>query len=167
MRKNKFFTFVFSLIPGVGHLYLGLFNQGVELMLLFASAIAIETMLQIEVIIFVIPIIWFYAMFDALNKCSKDYVQDTHLEILNFIDVKNPFSKSGTRYIGISLIVLGILCIINTILPSILQRLFRNLDVYFIMRNFRTALLAIFLILAGVKILKGSKFHKKEDEFYE
>ena len=35
IRKNKFLTFCFALIPGVGQLYQGYMKRGVSLMILF------------------------------------------------------------------------------------------------------------------------------------
>ena len=34
-KRGKFMTFILSCIPGAGQMYLGLFKEGVSLMLLF------------------------------------------------------------------------------------------------------------------------------------
>ncbi len=154
MKKNKFLTFLFSLCPGVGHLYLALFKQGVELMILFFGVISLTFTLEITQLGFLLPIIWFYSMFDALNKCSMDYAEDSHLELFQFMDFDNIFSKSNTKYIGIGLVVLGVLSIINGLLPSVLRMFFANLDTYLFMKTFRTALLSLILIFAGIKLFK-------------
>ena len=164
MKKSKFLTFIFSICPGVGHLYLALFKQGVEIMILFFGVAILTFSLEMPVIGFLMPIIWFYSMFDALNKCSNNAVGDSHLEIFEFIDFGHVFSKSNTKYIGIGLIALGCLCIFNVILPSILNMLFPYLNVNYIMRNLRTAILAILLILGGVKMLRKALYSSEKEK---
>ena len=48
-KKNKFFTFCFSLFPGAGEMYMGFMKAGVSLMLLFFLALLIPTVLRLDI----------------------------------------------------------------------------------------------------------------------
>ena len=48
MKKSSFWTFVFSLFPGAGHMYLGLMKKGASLMLLFCLTIALSGFLNLS-----------------------------------------------------------------------------------------------------------------------
>ncbi|MDD6207000.1 MAG: hypothetical protein PUB10_00565 [Clostridiales bacterium] len=66
-RKNRFLTFCFSCIPGAGQMYLGFLKRGSSLLLLFSGIIAIAGSLNLEFLLFLIPVLWFFSFFDALN----------------------------------------------------------------------------------------------------
>jgi TM2 domain-containing membrane protein YozV len=44
-KKNSFLTFIFSLIPGAGQMYLGFMKRGLSLMSCFFFIILIENLL--------------------------------------------------------------------------------------------------------------------------
>ena len=67
MKKSSFWTFVFSLFPGAGHMYLGLMKKGASLMLLFCLTIALSGFLNLSFLLILLPVIWFYSFFDAMN----------------------------------------------------------------------------------------------------
>lgn len=90
-NPSKFLTFLFSLLPGAGHMYLGLMKRGLSFMILFFGAIAAAFLsgslnLSIFMYIFalVIPIVWFAAFFDLwryprMNAEEKTAQQDEFL----------------------------------------------------------------------------------------
>ena len=47
-QKNRFWTFVLSLVPGAGEMYFGLYRQGVSLMLCFWALFILPMLLQIS-----------------------------------------------------------------------------------------------------------------------
>lgn len=65
-------AFALSIFPGVGHLYLGLMNTGIFLMLLFLSILIIPT----ELAPFAIVIV-FYSAFDALRLARAANEKET------------------------------------------------------------------------------------------
>ena len=70
MKKyNVAATFILSIIPGLGHLYLGLTQRGIQLM---SGAFACITLIPALPLVFpfVLAIIWFYAIFDGLKRVS-------------------------------------------------------------------------------------------------
>ena len=62
-KKNGFWTFIFSLIPGAGEMYMGFFKQGLSLMGLCAVVSIVASFLGIEELMILLPLIWFYSFF--------------------------------------------------------------------------------------------------------
>ena len=60
-KKNGFFTFICSLIPGAGEMYLGFMKEGVSIMSLAFILFGFAACINIEPVLFLIPIIWFYS----------------------------------------------------------------------------------------------------------
>ena len=55
MRKSRFLTFLFGMIPGAGQMYLGYMKRGVSLMGAFAVVLTIAAFLNIPVLTFLLP----------------------------------------------------------------------------------------------------------------
>ena len=66
-KKNGFFTFIFSLLPGAGEMYFGLYRQGLLLMSMFFGSIAICALTGMGELAFVLPIIWCFGFFHVHN----------------------------------------------------------------------------------------------------
>lgn len=71
MHKSKFWAFVLSFMPGVGHYYLGLMQRGLQFNLLFFGVIFVMAVSNLGLLGFLIPVLWFYALFDALLIVNK------------------------------------------------------------------------------------------------
>lgn len=116
--KSRFWAFVFSLIPGVGYLYLELMNRGLQTMLLFFGSIFISSFINFEQIMaLVVPVVMFYSIFDTQQLVKKmnseEQVGDRPLFDLKAIT----FNQS---WIGYGLIVIGLLALLNGVLPRYL-----------------------------------------------
>jgi hypothetical protein len=68
-HKSTFLTFILSGLPGLGHLYLGLNKRGLQFMVSAFACIVLITFIPI-VFPFVLAILWFYSLFDALQKAA-------------------------------------------------------------------------------------------------
>ena len=66
-KKNKGWTFIFSLIPGAGEMYMGFMKRGLSIMALFWGMIAVATCLNIGPLTIVLPVIWCYSFFEVHN----------------------------------------------------------------------------------------------------
>ena len=67
MYSNKFLLFMFSLIPGAGHMYIGLMKRGLSLMAAFFACIAATALFRgvfSTLFALMIPIAWFASFFD-------------------------------------------------------------------------------------------------------
>lgn len=66
-KKHGFWTFLFSLIPGAGEMYMGFFRHGISVMALFFLTICISAFINVGPLLFLLPIIWFYSFFHVHN----------------------------------------------------------------------------------------------------
>lgn len=95
---SKFWLFVLSLLPGAGYMYLGLIKRGGFVMSIFFLAIYLISAVRINVIGFLIPIIFCTSFFDSfrilkLIRMGVD-VQDDIDDVKGFV-MKNKFIALG------------------------------------------------------------------------
>ncbi len=145
--KNKFLMFILSLVPGVGHFYLGLMNRGLQFMIAFFGGIFLMDFFDLQGFAVFMPVIWFYALFDALQMASairdEESIEDVPVipwDKLRVIDT----------WIGWGLIALGAYLIIRRVLSPLLP-------VIYSIQYIQIGLLAILLIAGGIKILMPRK----------
>ncbi|MDR4945288.1 DUF6677 family protein [Neobacillus cucumis] len=163
-KRSKSIATFLSIFPGAGHLYLGLQRRGIQLMAAFLFSIYILDVLRLGIFLFLIPIIWFYSFFDAMQKVSRyggEQVEDEPI-IAYFLNHQ--------KWVGIGLVMLGVYYLfMNILLPAfspIINRLI-NVDImYWIQGYFQTALVCVLLIGGGIKLLSGSK-QKREVKSHE
>lgn len=162
-QKRGFLLFICSLIPGAGEMYMGLFKQGISIMTLFWVIIALAGGLNLDYLVILLPVIWFYSFFHVHNL--KDLpeeefyaVEDNyilHLDLL-FHDTKrltSKYQKAG----AILLIVFGVAIFWNSfrdllywIIPGYLGNLIQS-----VMYHVPPVIVAILIILAGFHMLTG------------
>ncbi len=82
-KKNGFWTFCFSLLPGAGEMYLGFMKMGISLMGLFFAICALSSITQIGVLSLPALIVWCYSFFHVHNLAG--------LEDAEFLNVKDEF----------------------------------------------------------------------------
>ncbi len=158
MRKSSFWTFVFSLMPGAGHMYLGYMNKGLQLILLFCALFALAFLLQLNAFLFLLPAVWCYSVFDCMHLRRKVNTPGYAIEDDYLIKDWKSFSVSY-RLLGWAAIFLGVLILLANIIPDFLYQL----DLMFSYRfyfsrffsSFRDLFIAIVIIVIGVKLLQG------------
>jgi len=168
-QNKKLISMFLSIIPGAGHLYLGLQRQGLELMAGFFLAFYVTDWLRISIFMIFVPIIWFYSMFDVMHKVSGDRpMQDEEMPISKWfkgeksIIGENSIFRNKHKVIGYALVILGALLIFNRLLYPLIEPF---ID-YRIRGNIQTGIVAILLMAGGVKLILGSKQsegNKKEE----
>lgn len=142
-ENKKIIAVGLSVIPGAGHMYLGLQREGLILMSTFFFAIFLMGWLNMSFFLFLLPVIWFYSIFDTLHSLeekSEEYHTDSYL--FSLLD-------SNPKIVGWSLIGLGILAIFNRIITPLLPL---RLQSYL-----QTIIVATILIATGIRLLKGPK----------
>jgi len=139
-RKSRVWTFILSLIPGVGYLYLGLMKKGLQTMILFFGSVFVAGFIGFaEIMSLIVPVVIFYSIFDA-QQLAKNINSGKPVEDEPFLDIK-AFSFSQ-KWIGYALIVAGLLALMN------------NLPFFFpFWPTFRRMLPPILIIGLGVLIL--------------
>lgn len=163
MKHSKKVALFFALMPGAGHMYLGLVRQGIQLMLLFFSIFFMTHSFDIDFLEIFLPIIWFYSIFDVRSKSLKeDPLVDADLPLFADVTSMKYFSNSNLveKYIAYILILMGVFSIINNLLIPILSK---YIDYYYI-RCGKSAIVSIALISVGVFLIKGRKSKLKSGD---
>ncbi len=118
-KRNGFLTFCFACLPGAGQMFLGFMKRGISLMAIFFGAIGLAGFLQLDILLFVVPIIWFYSFFDAMNKnaLTKEELNELPDHFLGIEDGDlQLFSKRKSRMvIAVALIVIGVYSLVQMI----------------------------------------------------
>ncbi|GMQ59496.1 hypothetical protein AN1V17_38930 [Vallitalea sediminicola] len=142
---NRFWAFVFSLIPGTGRMYLGFMEQGLLMMLAFFGVITLANTIPYMPI--GILVVWFYSFFDVYHLKKKIDNNEVIIDKPIF-DIK--IKKS---YVAYGLIILGGVILINEILGNFY---FRALT-YNERKLIRSFFVPIILIIVGIILLKQVK----------
>ena len=124
-QRNKFWNFCLACMPGAGQMYLGFFKQGISLMTIFMGCCALISLIGVDAIAFALPIVWFYAFFDAINKNSLpadqfEKLEDDWLFIKNTDEFKLNFKKVRI-VVAVILILIGINSLYNGALSFCIQ----------------------------------------------
>jgi len=159
-KRSKFLTFLFSLVPGAGQMYLGFMKQGITIMTTFFLAIFLADFLRISFIIVVLPVLWCYGFFDTINKAS---LSPDELECIEDKSIFSSFFPDGVKvlsgkhmWIGITLIIFGALIFIDNVLLQELGRL-GFIDRYMAREYLRTCVASAAIIGIGIKLIVGKK----------
>jgi hypothetical protein len=163
-QKSVALTFVLSVIPGLGHLYLGLNSRGLQFM---AGAFACIILITVAPLVFpvLLALVWFYSLFDALQRAIaiNGYI-DRRLEtagqptialgdpLLIELD-RTVFSPSpeaaqavpASAWLGGACILAGLLVLFRFLFPSVWLQLFSG--------TFSGVFLALVLIGLGVGLI--------------
>ncbi len=141
--NKKMITAALSLVPGAGHMYLGYLREGAFLMAVFFFAAFLMGWLNMSLFLFVLPVVWFYSLFDALQRVETAVGEKHHKPVLW------TWMESHPRLVGWLLIILGCLVILERhITPLLTPEIHGYLQ---------TAVVAVILIAGGIKLLSGSK----------
>lgn len=185
--KNKILTFVCALIPGAGQMYQGRMKQGLLLMSLFWGVILLSVLLYAGALSLTLPIIWFYAFFDAVNRMNTPRRELKAMESrLPWEDVDAPpkrrrlslpeFFQNRHRWIGAGLILLAVWICLNELFGHSYgyyswQHLIQQ-EVYYaiysaVLRTLPTLLLPLLCIVLGVRLIAGPRKRKPKtyDEY--
>ena len=121
MKKNLFFTFCFSFIPGAGQMYQTYMKRGLSFMILFGISIALMAIIGSPIFAIPIPIILAYSFFDTYNIRQKliDGIKEEDKFLFNESDIEKIFGRIGKRrlarvfsFLLTLLFVLGILLLL-------------------------------------------------------
>lgn len=170
-KRNKFWTVVFACMPGAGHMFNGFIQRGLSFMLIFWAVLAVAAFFNLGVFFFAIPVVWFYAFFDCINRRFQDdeefYSQEDEY-LLSVEDLPSAIWIEKRRPIfGWGLILLGCYALWNNVFMGTLQRFFP--DFFYRVRLHELTylipqlLIAVLIVWAGVALIRG-KQQEMEDE---
>lgn len=168
-KKGKFLTFIFSLMPGAGHMYMGFFKMGISFMSVFLIICFLAAWLDIGPILIIAPLLWFYSFFDAINKMSLTDEEFYTLEdryLFSFDSLTNgkanEFIKKNNFYVGVALIVLGSFWVLKSLMyffnySDFLYNSVIGQFILHIMRSLPELFVAGIIIFIGVRLIMGKK----------
>ncbi len=171
-KKNGFWTFIFSFLPGAAEMYMGFLKQGITLMGAFFLLIFLSTWLNLGPLLFVLPVLWCYGFFHAhsLRSMSDEEfyaVEDDYLFHLDSILPKGKnMDKKARNLVATICIVIGVVILWNN-LGSFLRWLLPTeaLSCYWqFMDRVPQLVVAGLLIAGGVWLIRGKKKELDEEE---
>ena len=164
-KRSSFLTFIASLVPGLGYMYLGLIKKGIQAMVIFFLIEPLFSFIGLGGLTSVILIpLWFYLFFDTFNIARKldrgEFVNDSDFifskyhylnnkENLSDGTIKNMRDRSGL-IVGWALVIIGILSIINKLFPN-------NAIYDFIKQSIGTYFVPVLFVFVGVYLLVKKK----------
>lgn len=174
MKKSGFLTFIFSLFPGAGQMYQGFLKRGTSLMTAFWGLIAVAALLRFDFLLFLLPIIWCYAFFDALNLHSMPDEQRANITDDFLFQSGQFFQKDWNGLLrrrhlllGILLIVVGTVSLYNLIVLPILNFYDWYGPLYSLFYDLPTLVISIAIIGFGLYLIKGGKRPAPPKDFVE
>ncbi|WP_326909734.1 hypothetical protein [Sedimentibacter sp. MB31-C6] len=150
--NKKSISLALSVIPGAGHMYLGYQKKGLIIMGSFFFSIFFMGWLGVSMLLFLLPLIWFYSFFDAMHiaEGSQEEMKD---QVLLLPNIK-------PEWIGFALIGIGVLIIMERVLYPLID--------YEIRRYIQTTVVSLIFILVGIYMLmKNKKSSSSYDETEE
>ncbi len=171
-KKSPFFTFCCSLVPGAGEMYMGLYKQGISLMILFFGVGAVGGWTGVEVLWAFVPVIWFFSFFHTHNLRSmpeEEFLEEKDQYFLfQDFDMANAdeFLKRNKKIIAIALIFWGA-CMLAQICMNLLDPFFGGFfwDLVWRMNgDMGRIIVAIAMLFGGFYLLKRRNEEVAEEE---
>ena len=171
-KKGKFFTFIFSLIPGAAEMYMGFMKQGLSLMALFAASIVglaygVEALFAPALVL-----IWFFSFFHARNIATlpeEDFNALSDVFIWEGIIEEKGFKISSPtirKWAAGILIVIGVTMLwenFSSIVYNLIPNRYWDL-IYPIVKRIPELVIALLIIVIGFRLIAGKKEELHGDE---
>ena len=168
-KKNRFFTFIFSCMPGAGEMYMGFMNRGVSMMLLFVLTIVISVWLEQAVLMAICIVEWFFSFFYVNHIASlndEEFAMVKDISIFETVGLQLPGVHEAvnkySKVIACIMIFLGGCFLWNTfarilswMLPDRFNFISRTMRV---IGNYLPSIAIGFgIIYLGLRMLEGKK----------
>lgn len=166
-KKGRFLTFIFSLLPGAGEMYMGFMKMGFSLMTVFFAMIALGGFFGSSILAVAAVVVWFYAFFHANNLRSMDdeefyALEDNYLfffdQIVEEVNGRT-FISRYRKVLAVVLVFFGISILWNNLLDFLYWLLPEGMMevVYQISYRIPQIVLGLGIIAAGVLLIRGKK----------
>lgn len=165
-KKNKFFTWICSFLPGAAEMYMGFLKYGISLMAIFFLCFMIPTVFHMnDVFIFLAVLVWFYGFFHARSLASyeegplcelpDEFIWQSFAEGKKF-EITSPTLR---KWAAIILIVVGVVMLWGT-LETVIYTLIPD-HLWRILSPFAELIpqlaVSVLIIVIGVKLIMGKK----------
>lgn len=164
-QRNRGATVFCALLPGAGHMYMGFMKRGVSFMGLFFLIIFLSSWLGIGPLMYLLPVLWFYAFFECINMAWASPEEFSSLHDSYLFQSCNPsvFNSITSRrwafYGGILLVFFGVYLILSKVASN-----FYGLMTDYAAEIFSSALslfpqifFGVIIILIGIRLIVGKK----------
>lgn len=173
-KKNRFWLFVFSLWPGVGHMYIGFMKMGLSFMTGFLLSCAVVGITNIGVLAVFPIIIYVYAFFHANNLGGLEDEQFAAMEdeyLFGFANMdysRLKLNRRNRNLAAAALIILGVCMLWNVGFGMLWDYVGWDNPVvkviYYTVRDeLPRAVLALVIIWVGVRLLRGKSEIEEPD----
>ncbi len=153
MQYNSFLTFLFSLVPGGGQMYMGLMKRGMQIMALFFAIFTLTIGLDIPSIgIPLLFLVWFYNFFDTIH-IRRAFQKGEVVPDAGFIDIE--IEAINSYHIGMALVIAGLLAALRSLNNGILLSL--DPAYRFFLQQVWNLIPSALLILGGLYLLQNRK----------
>ena len=163
-KKSKFFTFIFSCVPGAAEMYMGFMNNGLSLLIIFMLA-CLMCWAWSDIFFLVLPIIWIYGFFHAWNVAGLDdekfaEAEDVYIweEFTEGRSISIPEEKVK-KILPFALIFIGAGVLWNYLTRIILSMVPGEQwhFVYVLIDRIPGNVIAVICIVLGIRLIKGKK----------
>ncbi len=164
-KKTGFWTFIFSIFPGAGEMYLGFFKQGISLMLVFLAACVLSSY-SMRFIAILLPVIWFYSFFHVHNLVAMPDEEFYALEDSYFFSseqdplLKKASTKNGHRIIGLLCLIIGMCTLwdgIRSLFYRFTEQEFFSAYIGPLFDILPRAVIGLVVIILGIWLIIGKK----------
>ncbi len=118
-RKSLFLTGLLSLMPGLGHIYLGYYQRGFIHFVVFGCTISLASSGQIDglgpLLYTFIPFFWLFNQIDALRRTTLINLTLDGIENMPLPDEMQGPTLGGSTVAGTTLVVGGVIALSNTL----------------------------------------------------
>ena len=165
-KKNKFFTLLFSFLPGAAEMYMGFMKSGISLMAVFCLSIMIPSVFHLsDAFICLAFLVWFYGFFHARNLAAYDegLIYELHDEFIwESFGCKGTFEITSPvlrKWAAVILIVLGIGMLwatLKDVIYALIPHHLWNVLSPFVDMVPQLAV-SVLIIFVGLKLIQGKK----------
>ncbi|WP_262678412.1 hypothetical protein [Paenibacillus sp. J5C2022] len=152
-QKNRALAIALAVFPGAGHLYLGLQKRGLQLMGGFLLAMFMMDSLRLSLFLFLLPLFWCFAFFDAVQMTARYERQELQDEPI--LSQLVPYQ----RWFGVLLILSGVYYLFDRIAAELITQYFHQFqnEYYRFKYMLPTVITAFIIIVVGLRLAFGGK----------
>lgn len=159
MNFNTVIPILFSFFPGAGHMSLKMMRKGIQLMGTFLGTIALIDYFNISFLYYMIPIFFFYSLFDVLTIVTNkedSYNKESGIPIIDRL-FDTEYRATTGKGIGLGLIILGLVIIGDNIFFPVITKFIKqfadSVNIYELRYGMRVLLLGVVMIIGGIRLI--------------
>ena len=171
-KKNGFFTFIFSFMPGAAEMYMGFLKQGFSLMAIFLLSFALPNFLGLYDFNFVsVILVWFFGFFHARhlatlrNEIFYELKDGFIWEELLPNETVRTTGRTFRKWVATILVAVGAIVLWKNVSSMVYNFIPEKIwqQVYPVVEKVPQVVIAIIIIAIGIKLIAGKREELKKD----